>query len=58
MIKIKSEATPIETEIKEKVRCPLCRRMLFDVRFAKGILMLKVKCTKCKSYIDVDITGN
>lgn len=58
MIKTKSEASSIETEVIEKVKCPCCGKMLFDIRYAKGILMLRTKCTRCKSYIDVDITGN
>ena len=57
MIKIKSEKTEIETGVIEKVRCPVCGRMIFDLRYAKGIFMLRSKCPKCKSYINVDITG-
>ena len=58
MIKVHTDISDIEVMIKEKVRCPVCGKMMFDLRHAKGIIMLRVKCPRCKSYINVDVAGD
>ncbi len=57
MIKVKTETSDIETETVKEARCPVCGCLLMDVRFVKGALIVRVKCPRCKSYVNVDIVG-
>lgn len=38
------------------VKCPYCGKMVVDVRYVSGMAMLRIKCTRCKHYINVTIT--
>lgn len=38
------------------VECPSCGKKMMDVQYASGIAMIRIKCTRCKNYIKVNIT--
>lgn len=59
MIKIDAKEDPRQTvEHHKLVICPMCGQKLTDVKYVKGIVALRVKCRRCKSYINVDLIGN
>ncbi len=37
--------------------CPSCGQKLTDVRYAEGLMVLRVKCRRCKKYVTVDVIG-
>lgn len=39
------------------VECPICGQKLTEVCYVKGVIALRVKCRRCKHYINVDIVG-
>ena len=58
MLKVRAEAVePFEIERKEDVRCPACGRKLSEVSYVRGVAMLRIKCPKCRTYVNIDITG-
>ena len=62
MIKIHTEINFDETEIKEikgiMAICPVCGQKIGEIRYLKGIVMLRAKCRRCKHYIGINATGN
>lgn len=59
MIRIKSvvcDSDCVVDQVKTVV-CPSCKKRLFNVEFAKGAFIVKMKCPRCKSYIDIQATG-
>lgn len=59
MIKTHTEINFDETEIKGIMAiCPVCGQKIGEIRYLKGIVMLRVKCRRCKHYIDINATGN
>ena len=59
MLKIRTEAVePIEIIHKQDVRCPSCGRKLSEVSYVKGVVLLRIKCPKCRTFVNIDITGN
>lgn len=47
-----------QREIYNKiVLCPICGQKLTDISYLNGVVILRVKCRRCKSYINVDIVG-
>ena len=56
-IRIIGEVTA-EREIYNKiVLCPICGQKLTDISYVNGAVILRVKCRRCKNYINVDIVG-
>lgn len=39
------------------VTCPVCGQKMGEVRYLNGVIMLRVQCRRCRSYIKVDVTG-
>lgn len=37
--------------------CPVCGQKLGDITYLKGVLILRVKCRRCKKYVDIEVTG-
>lgn len=37
--------------------CPDCKQKLFDVRELKGFATLRIKCRRCRKYVNVEIIG-
>ena len=47
-----------QREIYNKiVLCPICGQKLTDISYVNGVVILRVKCRRCKNYINVDIVG-
>lgn len=58
MIKVHADKDTDQREICNKiVLCPICGQKLTDVKYVNGVVILRVKCRRCKNYISVDITG-
>lgn len=58
MIKIGIEEDPRQAiEYHKLVFCPNCGQKLTDVKFVDGIAMLRIKCRRCKKYINLDLVG-
>lgn len=58
MLKIKAEPVyRLEGLVIKDVRCPSCGRKLSEVTYARGVLLLRTKCPKCKTFINIDIAG-
>lgn len=58
MIRVKKEKAIVDVELSHvMVTCPECGQKLTDVIYVKGIAMLRIKCRRCKQYINVDLTG-
>lgn len=59
MIKIDAKEDPRQmVEHHKLVICPMCGQKLTDVKYVKGIVTLRIKCRRCKNYINVDLIGN
>ena len=59
MIRIKEEVDFEESEVKGKMAtCPVCGQKLGEVRYVNGILLLIIKCRRCKHYIHIHVEGN
>jgi C4-type Zn-finger protein len=59
MIKISADKDADQREIYNKiVLCPICGQKLTDISYVNGVVILRVKCRRCKNYINVDIVGN
>lgn len=39
------------------IECPVCGQKLTEVGYVNGVATLRVKCRRCKHYIDIDLTG-
>lgn len=58
MLKVKTEPVwELEKATVENVRCPACGRKLSEITYARGILLLRIKCPKCKTFVNIDIAG-
>ena len=58
MIKIDVKEDPWQVvEYHKLVICPICGQKLTDVKYVDGIVMLRIKCRRCKKYISVDLVG-
>lgn len=58
MLKIKAEPVcELEKATVKDVRCPSCGRKLSEVTYARGVLLLRIKCPKCKTFVNIDIAG-
>lgn len=58
MIKVSADKDADQGEIYNKiVLCPICGQKLTDISYVNGVVILRVKCRRCKSYINVDIVG-
>ena len=58
MLKVKTEpAWELEAVKAKDVRCPACGRKLSEVTYARGVVLLRVKCPKCKTFVNVDVSG-
>ena len=59
MIKVDARKDLDQQDICNRiVLCPVCGQKLTDVTYVNGIVMLRIKCRRCKNYISVGITGN
>ena len=59
MIKIKTEKDISQADICHiLVCCPECGQKLTDVTYLRGVAILRLKCRRCKKYINVDLTGD
>ena len=58
MIKVSADKDADQREIYNKiVLCPICGQKLTDISYINGVVILRVKCRRCKNYINVDIVG-
>lgn len=59
MLKIKSSVCEKDCELSNNktVMCPACGKRLLNVEFAKGAVILKMKCPRCRNFIDIEATG-
>ncbi|MBD9174808.1 hypothetical protein [Paraprevotella clara] len=58
MLKIRSRVSIRQDEMAHQMAtCPLCGQKLGDVTYLKGVLILRVKCRRCKKYVDIEVTG-
>lgn len=58
MIKFKAERDVSQAESCDKmVHCPECGQKLTDIKYVNGAIMLRIKCRRCKTYINVDVVG-
>ncbi len=37
--------------------CPECGQKLTDIRDANGLVRVRIKCRRCRTYINIDILG-
>ncbi|MBV3455756.1 hypothetical protein KSX08_10015, partial [Bacteroides uniformis] len=52
MIKISADKDADQREIYNKiVLCPICGQKLTDISYVNGVVILRVKCRRCKNYI-------
>lgn len=59
MIKIDTKEDPRQVvEHHKLVICPTCGQKLTDVKYVDGIVMLRIKCRRCRKYISVDLIGS
>ena len=57
MLKISTRIDDFNPEIRTMmVECPSCGKKMVDVQYVSGVVMLRIKCTRCKHYIKVNIT--
>lgn len=40
----------------QAAKCPYCGKMMADIQYISGMAMLRIKCTRCKHYVNVTIT--
>lgn len=59
MFKIKSVVCENDCVVDSgrTVMCPSCKKRLFNVEFAKGAFIVRMKCPRCKNFIDIQATG-
>lgn len=58
MLKVRASESYSQDDFATKlVTCPHCGQKLGDIRYLKGVLILRVKCRRCKKYIDVEAVG-
>ena len=47
----------IKGNIQQDSFIPICGQKLTDINYVNGVVILRVKCRRCKNYINVDIIG-
>lgn len=58
MLKIRSCISIRQDDMAHKMTvCPVCGQKLGDITYLKGVLILRVKCRRCKKYVDIEVTG-
>lgn len=58
MIKIRTEKDNEQgAKNRQMVCCPECGQKLTDVQNINGLVMLRIMCRRCKSFINIDIIG-
>ncbi|GAE15787.1 hypothetical protein IX296_002005 [Bacteroides pyogenes] len=58
MIKVNADKDTNQREVYNKmVLCPICGQKLTDISYVNGVVILRVKCRRCKNYISVDVMG-
>lgn len=59
MIKVRTslDDSCIKEETLQMVTCPICGQKMGEVRYLNGVIMLRIQCRRCRSYIKVDVTG-
>lgn len=58
MIKVDTKEDPRQVvEHHKLVICPICGQKLTDVKYVDGVVMLRIKCRRCRKYISVDLVG-
>ena len=56
MLKVSTRVDDIDPETRTRmVECPVCGKKMMDVQYVSGVVMLRVKCVRCKHYIKVNV---
>lgn len=55
MLESKTSVQPADDEGHSYIICPKCGQKLFDVKAVEGVVHIKIKCRRCRSYIDVQL---
>jgi DNA-directed RNA polymerase subunit RPC12/RpoP len=57
MLKISTRIDDTEPERQTMmVECPYCGRKMVDVQYVSGVTLLRIKCTRCKHYVKINMT--
>lgn len=59
-VMIKIEANKDDNQGSEGtnfVRCPSCRQVLVDIKKFKGYGLVRSKCRRCGTYVNIEIVG-
>ncbi len=57
MRKILTRLDDTELDVRTlMVECPGCGKKILDVQYVNGVVMLRVKCPRCKHFIKINMT--
>ena len=57
MLKVCTTKSVPDGGFEGKARCPHCGKMLFGIKYINGASILQLRCPRCKSYVDIDLSG-
>ena len=59
MLRIKASECKDDCELRHErtVKCPICKKRLFNVELASGAIIVRMKCPRCRQFIDIEATG-
>lgn len=58
MVRIDIEEDPRQDDGHRKfLVCPGCGQKLADLKLVEGLVMLRIKCRRCRKYIRIDLAG-